>query len=277
MPSISAKTRFYVDGKAIVGEAQAVPSNAGVLVIALPAGHHKWELTDTLPVPLAPEVLRTENRAGGARVVIASVAAATSYRLELSRDNGVTWSNIASQSEPAIEVGGLVNGEKVHVRATALNATQESSPGREYPLYVTSDPPPPLDGLRCELLAGSATISWGEILGITEYRLYARHAGQDEFRLLYGGRDHMYEDKHPHIQPANAIPETYAVPAAGLIEYCVTAVNGNGEGARSRIVDTNPASWRNWDPRPGEPFRRVYAFPSDSPPPPDSMPRCYPR
>jgi hypothetical protein len=197
--------------------------------------------------------------------------------MELSKDNGIIWSKIAVQEDPAIELSSLVNGEKVHVRAVAINATHESPPGPEYPLYVSSDPPSPPDGVRCELAAGSANISWGEILGITEYRLYARVAGQDDFHLLYRGREHAYEDKRPQIQPANAVPETSAAPTAGLLEYCVTAVNGNGEGARSRIVDTNPESWRNWDPRPGEPFRRVYSFPPDSPQLPGSMPRYYPR
>ena len=230
-----------------------------------------------MPVPIAPSILRTENRAGVARVVVASVAAATSYRLELSKDNGVTWSNVASQSEPAIEVSGLTNGEKVHVRAVALNSIHESLPGPEYPLYVTSDPPPPPDGLQCELRTGSATISWGEVLGVTEYRLSARLAGKNEFRLLYRGMERSFEDRRSGIQSSNAFPETSAAAAADLIEYCVTAVNGNGEGARSRMADTNPASWRNWDPRPGEGFRRVYAFPPDSPPSPGSPPRYYPR
>ncbi|MGA3128468.1 MAG: hypothetical protein ABSD13_17335 [Candidatus Korobacteraceae bacterium] len=272
LPSIPAGARFYIDG-----EPQTESSASSALVINLKAGHHQWELTDTLPVPIAPSILRTENRAGGARVVVASVAAATSYRLELSKDNGVTWSNVASQSEPAIEVSGLTNGEKVHVRAVALNSIHESLPGPEYPLYVTSDPPPPPDGLQCELRTGSATISWGEVLGVTEYRLSARLAGKNEFRLLYRGMERSFEDRRSGIQSSNAFPETSAAAAADLIEYCVTAVNGNGEGARSRMADTNPASWRNWDPRPGEGFRRVYAFPPDSPPSPGSPPRYYPR
>lgn len=41
------------------------------------------------------------------------------------------------------------------------------------------------------------------------------------------------------------------------MEYRVTAVNGNGEGPPSRIINTDPASWRNWEPQPGEPFRRT--------------------
>jgi hypothetical protein len=60
------------------------------------------------------------------------------------------------------------------------------------------------------------------------------------------------------------------------VQYYVTASNGNGEGARSRMADTNPASWRNWDPRPGETFRRVLSFTPDSPPSTSAWPRYYP-
>lgn len=272
MPPISSTTRFFIDG-----EVQTAKLEGGGLVIALKPGHHQWELTDTLPVPIAPRIQRTENRAGGARVLVDPVAAASAYRLELSKDNGVTWSKVGLQSEPAFDVGGLADGEKVHVRAVALNSMHESSAGPEYPLYVTSEPPPPPDGLHCELSLGCATMSWGEVLGVTEYILYARPASGSQFHVLYRGKDRRFQHKRREIQPANAVPTETATPTADLIEYCVTAVNGNGEGARSRIADTNPASWRNWDPRLGEVFRRIYSFPPDSPLSVDSLPRYYPR
>ncbi len=272
LPSTSSGERFYIDG-----EPQGESSPSSALVVPLKAGRHQWELTATVPIPIAPEIVRTENRAGGARVVISPVAAATSYRVELSKDNGATWSTISVQDDPGIEVSGLANAEKVHIRAVALNAMHESSPGLEYPLYVTSDPPPPPDGLRAELSDGFATLTWGEVLGITEYRLYARVAGASDFHLLHRGRDRFYHDQREGIQAAAVVPGKNGAAGAERIEYCVTAVNGNGEGARSRIVDTNPASWRNWNPRPGEAFRRVYSFPSDSRLFSDVSPQYYPR
>ena len=56
----------------------------------------------------------------------------------------------------------------------------------------------------------------------------------------------------------------------------VTAVNGNGEGRRSRVADTDPRSWRNWDPKPGEPFRRLYSSEPVYPPVDDLWSRYYP-
>jgi hypothetical protein len=97
------------------------------------------------------------------------------------------------------------------------------------------------------------------VLGVSEYRLYARSADEREFRLVYRGLDRIFRDQRPGIRAANSNPnDVAAARQTGIIEYCVAAFNGNGEGARSRTADTNPASWRNWDPKPGEPFRRTY-------------------
>jgi len=254
MTAHSEKIVFYIDGKACAGKQES-----GALVVELEEGNHRWELTDTLPVPLAPRIVRTENVAGGARVVASSVAAATQYRFELSKDGAKEWEKIGVQSESEIAVGGLVDGRKVHVRAVALNDLHESEPGPEYPLYVTKEAPPPPDGLHINLAAGAATVSWGEVLGVSEYRLYARRKKEGGFRVVYRGLDRVYGDKNPEIQACHSTPDDAGgAGVQGLIEYCVTCVNGNGEGARSRTADTNPGSWRNWDPQPGVPFRRDF-------------------
>jgi len=135
----------------------------------------------------------------------------------------------------------------------------ESAAGPEYPLYVTKNPPSPPDRIHVDLSDGAATVSWGEVLGVSEYRLYARSADERDFRLVYRGLDRIFHDQRPGIRAANPNPsDVAAAMQTGIIEYCVAALNGNGEGARSRTADTNPASWRNWDPKPGEPFRRTY-------------------
>jgi hypothetical protein len=272
MASLSDKTTFYVDG-----EARTARRESGTLVIDLLAGSHHWELTDTLPVPIAPHVVRTENNAGGARVVIAPVASATQYRLELSQDNGATWSKISMQNQPQIELSGISDGQKVHVRAVALNSMHESPPGPEYPVYVTNQAPIYPDGLHVDLTGGAATVTWGEVLGTSEYRLYVRSKGEKEFRPLYRGRDRVFVDKRTDIEACNPIPgKSIRAMHGEIFEYAIAAANGNGESAMSRIADTDPASWRNWDPRPGERFRRVYNYAPGSPPSATEFPRYYP-
>jgi hypothetical protein len=131
--------------------------------------------------------------------------------------------------------------------------------------------------LHVDLSDGAATVSWGEVLGVKEYRLFGRADGASEFQLLYHGVERSYRDKRPEIRSCNSAPGESGVDQLPIIvEYYVTVSNGNGESARSRIADTNPASWRNWDPRLGEPFRRVLSFAPDSPPRTSAWPRYYP-
>jgi hypothetical protein len=259
---------FYIDGEAATGRAES-----GAILIDLAQGRHHWELTDGLPIPIAPRIMRTENHAGGARVVITPVAGATEYRLELSADAGRTWSTVRVLPEPSIDLNGLPDGRKVHVRAVARNAQHESSAGAEYPIYVTSQPPLPPDGLRVDLAEGAATLSWGEVLGASNYRLYARPKGASQFTLLYQGLDRLYVDRRAGIRPCDLVP---GQTGAALVEYAVTASNDNGESVRSRTADSDPSSWRNWDPKPGEPFRRLYSSAPSYPPGPDEWPRYYP-
>jgi len=271
LPATMQTYSFYIDGVA------AARGDNGPMKITLPQGIHHWELTDSMPVPLAPRILRTENFSGGARVVIAPVAAATQYRVELSSDNGVTWKSAATQSQATIELHGLTNGEKFHVRAVAINSQHESAAGLEYPLYVSNQAPPPPDGLHVDLAAGAATVTWGELLGVGEYKLYARVKGAREFQLLYHGPARSYVDKRDGIQSCNAVPGKSSPNSSALIvEYFVAAINGNGESIMSPAANTDPASWRNWDPKPGEPFRRVFGYEPDSSPQPGDQPRYYP-
>jgi len=272
LPSISEKTIFYVDGAA-----KTARREASEFVVDLEAGQHQWEVTDGLPVPIAPHILRTENRAGAARIIITPVASATQYRIEVSKDNGATWTSVTLQPQPEIDITGIANGQKIHVRAIALNASYASPPGPDYPIYVSDQPPPTPDGLHVDLAAAAATVTWGEVLGASEYRLYVRPKGDKQFDLLYKGVDRVYLHKRASIQSPNQIPGgPSGATHAGIVEYMVAAVNGNGESPMSHAADTDPASWRNWDPKPGEPFRRVYSYPQNSPQLPGQPARYYP-
>jgi hypothetical protein len=210
-------------------------------------------------------------------VILTEVASASQYRVELSKDSGSTWTALPTQVQPTVELSGLANGQKVHVRGVAINAQHESESGPEYPIYVADQAPAPPDGLQIDLSDGAATVSWGEVLGVKEYRLFGRVDGDSEFQLLYYGLERSYRDKRPGIRNCNAAPEENRTGSPAIIaQYYVTASNGNGESARSHTADTNPASWRNWDPRPDEPFRRVLSYPPDSPPSASEWPRYYP-
>ncbi|MCU1232145.1 MAG: hypothetical protein JWP63_112 [Candidatus Solibacter sp.] len=257
--NLPAGTRFYIDG---------APQSSLTLITGL----HRWEITAGVPVPIAPAIDRTENLPGGARVIAQTVASATSYAFSISRDNGLTWTSAGVAARPEIELRGLPDGAKVHVRVTASNTEHAGAPGPEYPIYVTSKPPAPPDGLRVQLADGAAMLTWGDLLGVAEYRLYVHTASS--WQLIYHGRDRTYLDRRAGIRKSDAIPGgSHEGP---IVQYQVTAVNGNGEGPPSRIADSDPSSWRNWDPMPGESFRRS-SLAIRTEVGQESLPRYYPR
>ena len=267
---------IYVDGNKVDASIEK-----SVLHVKLPAGGHSWQFTSRLPMPLPPTIVRTENRFGATKVIFNPSGGATKYRIELSKDGGKTWSNAGTTSDSSFDIDGLTNGSKVHVRVIALNDDHESLPADEYPVYVTDTAPRPPDGLQLVPTAGNASLHWGEVLGVTEYRLFVRQRGEGEWQCIYHGLDRHFTDARPGIiapfsQPGIAANMLYAGPPYSIWEYAVSAVSGNGESTRCRAVDTDPTSWLNWDPKPGEGYRRVLNYNVTPFVAPDATPPYYP-
>jgi hypothetical protein len=273
LPPHPESLQLYIDGARVSGD-----RSAAAFTVKLPAGTHQWELTSVQPVPLPPSIDRTEYTKGGAIVYATQAASASSYTLQLSTDNSKTWTENSTASNPVFTLTGLTPGEKYHARILARNAAHSSAPGPEYPLYITREPPSPPEGLRVELFAGRAEIDWGEVLGVAEYRLYRKSADKPDFALAYTGRSTHWTDADPAIAPS-AVSPSDTPPAeknsSFACEYYVTTVNHIGESRPSRKANTNPASWRNWDPVSGESFRRTSQR-TEGNPPNDNGDRYYP-
>jgi hypothetical protein len=180
------------------------------------------------------------------------VAGATQYHLELSSDNAKTWKSVQQGIFSPLRVEGLRTGSKVHVRVIAFTPDGRSVAGPEYPVYGSNTPPPAPDGLALELTTGKVSASWGEVLGVSEYRLYRRILGQKNWNVVYRGLNRQFEDI-----AEGATPPTY-LPGRGdnamrnqtepVYEYAVMAVNENGESVKSFSVNTYPAGWLTWWP-----------------------------
>ncbi|MDR3723123.1 MAG: hypothetical protein P4K83_01370 [Terracidiphilus sp.] len=104
---------------------------------------------------------------------------------------------------------------------------------------------------------GAARLSWGEVLGVTEYRLYRKKPGECGFTVCYRGLERIYAERDASLHRPDHVPTRAKDNTGTAIQYYVAAVNGNGEGNSSMTVDTDPCFWRNWTPKPGEPFRRT--------------------
>jgi hypothetical protein len=272
-PTTSARPALYVDGARVTST-----WNGDRMVVELAAGTHRWELTSALPVPLSPSIERTEYMDGGAIVHGTPVASASSYHAEISLDEAVSWKTVSTASIPVITITGLAGGRKYHVRLVARNEEHTSQPGPEYPLYITNAPPPPPDGLHVELSQGSAALAWGEVLGAAGYRLHRKRHDEANFSVVFQGSATAWTDTTPGIVPPAHSPRSAArgpADTAPVCEYFVTAMNHNGESRPSRAANTDPYSWRNWNPTGAEPFRRTVE-PRDGQLPNDGAGRYYP-
>ena len=244
----TAGSTLYVDGAKL--ESTATP---GVLTVNLPAGRHSWELTSGLPTPMSPVIVRTENKSGAATVFFQPVAGADRYRLETSPDGGKTWQSATQGKSSPLALAGLANGTKIHIRVIAANAKQESAPGREYPVYVSDLAPEAPEGLDLVLSKGRIDLSWGEILGASEYRLYRRALGVTAWKRLYSGLARVFADAEakgtlPSVELPGRSDNALNNDRGTIYEYAVAAVNGNGEGEKSRVANADPTGWRNWWP-----------------------------
>jgi len=254
--------RFYVDGKQL-----KCSLKADALNITLPKGDHQWELCLQKPEPIKPIIMRTENFSAGAKLFYKAVESAEFYVIELSYDNGAKWERIAKAASTTYKLKNLTNGVKVHVRVLAGNSNQLSKPSNECPIYVTDQSPLPPDGLSLKVSKYKVKVQWGQVLGVSGYRLYRRKAGDKEFKQIYAGRRNFFiDDNVPGIVPPCKIPgiEENALLDMDNItvyEYAVACANGNGVGNKSNSESTDPRGWLVWQPDTKEPgYKRTSAY-----------------
>jgi len=229
---------LYLDG-----QPARTRDHGSVVQFDVPRGTHRWQWNEAPPSPGRPRVLRTINRSGGFTAFWKEVTAAVSYDLEVSRDGGGNWEKLLTGlAATSADVTGLSDGTKVHIRVVANGAAEPGPPSADYPVYVTAERPHWPEGLRAGRDDSAVRLTWGEVLGAREYRLYRRRQGDTDFGLVYSGprREYVDEDVDP----------------GGVYEYRVSSADDNGEGEPGPITDTDPARLINWDPYPGEGFRR---------------------
>lgn len=120
--------------------------------------------------------------------------------------------------------------------------------------------------------------TWGEVLGVREYKLYRRRKGEQSFKVIYQGLERKFTDNFPDVirafsNPGAASDALRSAPGYTIYDYAVATLNGNGESKLSLPVSTDPANWLNWDPKPGEPFCRSVS--ARDAPYDESQPSCY--
>ncbi|MBD2847524.1 fibronectin type III domain-containing protein [Paenibacillus sp. IB182496] len=226
----------------------------------LPAGACAWQWSERPPAPARTIITGTEVSAGAVKVCWAVVPGATGYDVAISRDEEASWESRDDAAHEAIQesaaslqgivttLQGLEDGTKLHVRVRALCAEQAGAWSASYPVYVTAHVPEAPEGLRLSREGAGIRATWGMLLGVERYCLYRRPAGAARWEPIYRGGERTYTDA--------AAGDDASARGDVVYEYCVSAVNGNGEGPLSLPRDTAPGGLIDWDPRPDETFRR---------------------
>jgi hypothetical protein len=253
--------RLFVNGAPV-----PVRMEANKLTAQLHPGVGSWQLSTGPAVPMAPEITHSVARTDGATIQFTPVASADGYRIECSRDGGLTWAPAGTSKTSDFTLAGIEAPKKVHLRVIALDGDTPGLPGKDYPVYVTGKPVGPPDGLRLALAKDEATASWGEVLGAKDYVLYRRKAGALAWQEIYRGAACSHLDKAEGILPAATEPGLQAdalkqpVELPVIYEYAVSAADAVGESGKSQFATTDPASWRNWYPDIPLRFKRRSAY-----------------
>ena len=227
---------FYLNGVKLQAKQEK-----NKLLVNMPKGKHIWTLTKGLPGVPRPTIASTRNAKGKVLVAASPAPGAGSYRFEYSTDGTTGWKNLKQQNFPELIVSPAGSEKKGYVRIISLNADNQSQPSIVYPLYYTNEKPHYPDGLKLSINDRKTDLSWGQVLGCNEYKLYRRTKGSGKSQLVYKGNLNTFTD---------------ATKSEEIVEYAVAAVNGNGDSSLSAWVDNDPDSWLNFDPMPGESFRR---------------------
>ncbi len=254
---VAGKT-FHLDGVKIA----AKPADGGIAV-NIPAGSHRWQFTAGHARPSQPVITDTEYLKDGVRLCYDKAAGAADYLIEISEDGGSTWNKAGQTVKTDFTLTGLETG-KCHIRVIARNGEMLSVPAAEWPVYVSMDVPHYPEGLSLEIENDSIALSWGKVLGTTDYCLYRRIAGEKEVILVYKGKDNLFVDNSTGSLPTHytlpGLEANYGKPDVKIYEYAVSAANGFGEGPLSDAISTDPSNWLNWTPAAGLKFNRRTAY-----------------
>jgi len=236
--SVPDNIGFYLDGKKI-----SVKMETNKIFTEIPAGEHIWTLTTGSPDLPRLKIDFSRNEKGKVFLAVHPVSGAVRYRFEYSTDGSSEWKTLKEQALPGLLIKPSGSETKGYLRVIALNIDHQSEPSVVYPAYFTSEKPHFPDGLKLCIESGKISISWGKVLGCTEYKLLRRAKGVEKDQVNFKGKENQFTDRTSNPKE--------------IYEYTVQSVNGNGESAICSSVDTDPDSWLNFDPKPGEKFRRT--------------------
>ena len=185
-----------------------------------------FQITAAAPVPEVITGLCYVNTPQGVQICFDKDAFAESYEVET--DDGAIY----SCQDTVLLLTQAVS--RLTVRVRGISAGGEGAWSDRITVIPRSDTPEQPEGLRVMAKARGYQIRWGQLAGVSGYKLY--RTGQ----CIYEGTATEYFD----------------IDADENAVYCVTAVNGYGEGPASLPRNTRPDGPARFDPEPEVRFQR---------------------
>lgn len=189
-----------------------------------------FQITASAPIPAQVTKVSYVNTPEGVQIVFDAVPFADRYEAEL---DGVVLPAADAQLCIAHVAGTPI------LRVRALNQGGAGAWSDPIRVQVLTDKPRHVDGLRVMAKKNGYQILWGQMAGVSSYRLYRADSGKP-MQCIYEGADTRYFDP--------AADETAV--------YYVSCVNGYGESELSLPRDTRPGGAAYYDPAPEVRFQR---------------------
>ena len=222
---LSSKSKVYLNDLEITPQTNFSKE----LIFTVPEGDFNFQICHKKPRPLQGRILYTIDHKNGTEVIMQELKFSESYELQISSDNCLTWSTIYKGASHKYELKSLDKG-KYHLRYSSSNNDKKGRVSEIYPLYINELSPKAPAGFDAEISNNSVTLNWGQVLGIERYELYRKNNAENDWKLIYSGRDNSFKDIVDIQKIHCSTPGIKCQDKQPIYEYKIVSVNSKGKG-----------------------------------------------
>ena len=242
-PLVKREWKIQANGK------QLLTKYIGMGVEAtLPRGSGQWSFTKEKPSLRRPLIMKLENTSSGINLQIRGTPSVTNYLFESSKDSGKTWQTVLKGRGLRHKTNALKNGNYL-LRVSALPAS--SSPIISSAIEFNLNNDPPSQPRRPEVFSAknSVRLKWNHHIGASEYNVFRRKLGSENWEKIYHGKSLGFVDKSAQgslekfDSPGLKAGANEQINGLTIYEYCISCIDKNGESIKSKIRNSDPRNW----------------------------------
>ena len=242
-PLVSREWKIQANGR------QLLTKYTGMCVEArLPPGKGTWKFTKEKAPMRPPLIMKVENSKSGINFQIRGTPGVINYLLESSKDKGKTWQTVVKGRGLRHKTNSLNNGNYL-LRASSLPAGSSPIVSEIVALQISNKPPIQPERPDVFSAKNSVRLKWSHQIGATDYNLFKRKKGTNNWQKIYTGSSLGFVDKNAKgsIQkfeiPGYKSGANYNMDNITIYEYCISTIDKNGESPKSEIRNSDPRNW----------------------------------